>query len=70
MEETTYYGQQLETLYRTKAQALTLARLQGLRALHDAFPDAQILARREACTVQEDTLHYNAVYTVAADICT
>ena len=70
VEETTYYGQQRETLYRTEAQALTLARLQGLRALHDAFPDAEILARREECTVQEDTLHYNAVYTVAADICT
>ena len=70
MEETTYYGQRQETLYRTEAQALTLARLQGLRALHDVFPDADILARREACTVQEDTLHYNAVYTVAADICT
>lgn len=70
MEETTYYGQQQETLYRTEAQALTLARLQGLRALHDAFPDAEILARREACTMQEETLHYNAVYTVAADICT
>lgn len=70
VEETTYYGQRQETLYRTEAQALTLARLQGLRALHDVFPDADILARREACTVQEDTLHYNAVYTVAADICT
>ena len=70
VEETTYYGQQLETIYRTEAQALTLARLQGLRALHDAFPDAEILARREECTVQEETLHYNAVYTVAADICT
>lgn len=70
VEETTYYGQRQETLYRTEAQALTLARLQGLRALHDAFPDADILARREACTVQEETLHYNAVYTVAADICT
>ena len=70
VEETTYYGQQQETLYRTEAQALTLARLQGLRALHDAFPDAEILARREECTVQEDTLHYNAMYTVAADICT
>lgn len=70
VEETTYYGQQQETLYRTEAQALTLARLQGLRALHDAFPDADILARREACTVQEETLHYNAVYTVTADICT
>lgn len=70
VKETTYYGQQQETLYRTEAQALTLARLQGLRALHDAFPDADILARREECTVQEDTLHYNAVYTVAADICT
>ena len=57
-------------MYRTEAQALTLARLQGLRALHDAFPDADILARREECTVQEETLHYNAVYTVAADICT
>lgn len=70
VEETTFYTQQQKTLYHTEAQALTLARLQGLRALHDAFPDADILARREACTVQEDTLHYNAVYTVAADICT
>ena len=70
VEETTYYGQRQEPLYRTEAQALTLARLQGLRALYDAFPDADILARRETCTVQEDTLHYNAVYTVAADICT
>lgn len=70
VEETTFYAQQQKTLYRTEAQALTLARLQGLRALHDAFPDADILARREECTVQEDTLHYNAVYTVAADICT
>lgn len=70
VEENTYYEQKQETLYRTEAQALTLARLQGLRALHEIFPDADILARREACTVQEDTLHYNAVYTVAADICT
>ena len=70
VEETTFYAQQQKTLYRTEAQALTLARLQGLRALHDAFPDADILARREECTVQEETLHYNAVYTVAADICT
>ena len=70
VEETTYYGQHQETMYRTEAQALTLARLQGLRALHDAFPDAEIYARREAYTVQEETLHYNAVYTVAADICT
>ena len=70
VEETTYYGQQQETMYHTEVQALTLARLQGLRTLHDAFPDAEILARREECTVQEDTLHYNAVYTVAADICT
>lgn len=70
VEETTFYAQQQKTLYRTEAQALTLARLQGLRALHDAFPDAEILARREECTVQENTLHYNAVYTVAADICT
>ncbi len=70
VEETTYYGQQQETMYRTEAQALMLARLQGLRALHEAFPDAEIFARREECTVQEETLHYNAVYTVAADICT
>ena len=70
VEETTYYGQQQETMYRTEVQALTLARLQGLRALHEAFPDAEILARREECTVQEEALYYNAVYTVAADICT
>ena len=70
VEEITFYGQQQETMYRTEAQALTLARLQGLRALHEAFPDAEIFARREECTVQEDILHYNVVYTVAADICT
>ena len=70
VEETTFYAQQQKKLCRTEAQALTLARLQGLRALHDAFPDADILARREECTVQEETLYYNAVYTVAADICT
>ena len=70
VEETIYYGQQQKMMYRTEAQALTLARLQGLRALHDAFPDAEIFARREECTVQEDALHYHAVYTVAADICT
>ena len=70
VEETTYYGQRQETMCRTEAQALTLARLQGLRALHDAFPDAEIFARREECTVQENTLRYHAVYTVAADICT
>lgn len=70
VEETTFYAQQQETMYRTEAQALTLARLQGLRALHDAFPDAEVFARREECTVQKDTLHYNVVYTVAADICT
>lgn len=70
VEETTCYAQQSQTIYRTEAQALMLARLQSLRALHDAFPDAEIFARREECTVQEDTLHYNAVYTVAADICT
>jgi len=45
VEETIYYGQQQEMMYRTEAQALTLARLQGLRALHDAFPDAEIFAR-------------------------
>ena len=70
VEETTYYGQQQKIMHRTEAQALTLARLQGLRALHDAFPDAEILVRREECTVQEEALYYNAVYTVAADICT
>ena len=69
VEETTYYGQQQKTMYRTEAQALSCAAAR-LRALHEAFPDADILARREECTVQEDTLHYNAVYTVAADICT
>ena len=70
VEETTCYAQQSQTVYRTEAQALMLARLQSLRALHDAFPDAEIFARREECTVQEETLHYNAIYTVAADICT
>lgn len=70
VEETTFYAQDTQPLYRTEAQALALARMQGLQALHAAFPDAELLACREDFTVQEDTLHYDAVYTVAADICT
>ena len=48
VEEATYYGQQQKMMHRTEAQALTLAQLQGLRALHDAFPDAEVLTTRSA----------------------
>ena len=70
VEETTFYAQQLQTLYSTEEQALALARLHSLQALHTDLPDAEIIARKEDYTVLEDALHYTVTYTVAADICT
>ncbi len=69
VQETCRYEQQLETLFRTEEQAAALARLQSLQALYAALPDAEILARKEDCTVNGSALDYTVTYTVVADIC-
>ncbi len=63
------YGQQPETLCRTEEQAAALARLQSLQALYAAWPDAERIARKEDCTVNDGRLNYTVTYTVVADIC-
>ena len=68
VQETCRYAMQLETLLRTEEQAEALARLQSLQALNAELPGAEIVARREDCTVQGETLDYTVVYTVTADI--
>ena len=70
VEETTFYEQRPQTLHRTEAQALTLARLSSQRALYAAFPDAVPIARKEDPVCTDTTLEYTVVYTVEADICT
>ena len=69
VEETTYYEQTPETLARTEDEALTLARLHSRQALFAAYPDAEVLARKEDFSVEGDVFHYRVCYTVAADIC-
>ena len=69
IRETCRYGQQPETLCRTEEQAAALARLQSLQALHAAWPDAERIARKEDCTVNDGRLNYTVTYTVVADIC-
>ena len=49
-------------------QAAALARMQCLQALYAAWPDAELLARKEDCAVNGDVLDYTAVYTIVADI--
>ena len=63
------YEQQPETLCRTEEQAAALARLQSLQALYAAWPDAECIARKEDCTVNDGRLNYTVTYTVVADIC-
>ena len=63
------YEQQPETLCRTEEQAAALARLQSLQALYAAWPDAERIARKEDCTVNDGRLNYTVTYTVVADIC-
>ena len=70
VEETTFYEQQSETFSRTEAQALALARLASLQALQEAFPDAELVARKEDAACTGAVLHYAVEYTVLADICT
>lgn len=69
IRETCRYGQQPETLCRTGEQAAALARLQSLQALYAAWPDAERIARKEDCTVNDDRLNYTVTYTIIADIC-
>lgn len=69
IRETCRYGQQPETLCRTEEQAAALARLQSLQALYAAWPDAERIARKEDCTVNDGRLNYTVTYTIIADIC-
>ena len=69
IRETCRYEQQPETLRRTEEQAAALARLQSLQALYAAWPDAERIARKEDCTVNDGRLNYTVTYTVVADIC-
>lgn len=69
LEETTCYLQRAQEFRYSEEEALALARLTSLQALHADFPDAEILARKEDSSVLDDTLRYTAVYTILADIC-
>ena len=68
VQEVCRYEQQETALLRTEEQAAALARIQCLQALYAAWPDAELLARKEDCAVNGDVLDYTAVYTIVADI--
>ena len=69
IEETTYYEQtELEIAY-TEEQALALAKFHSLQALYQVYPDAEFIAQKEDVSLENDTLHYRVVYTIAANIC-
>ena len=68
VQEVCCYEQQETALLRTEEQAAALARMQCLQALYAAWPDAELLARKEDCAVNGDVLDYTAVYTIVADI--
>lgn len=70
VEETTYYEHLPQSIQRTEEQALALARMQCQQELFAAFPDAEVLARQESVTTEDDRLSYTVVYTICADICT
>ena len=57
------------TVHRSRLIAAALARLQSLQALYAAWPDAERIARKEDCTVNDGKLNYTVTYTVVADIC-
>ena len=69
VEETTCYAQETETLLRTEKQALELGRMHSLQALYAAYPDAEILTRKESASAEGDELRYLVSYTIIADIC-
>ena len=68
VQEVCRYEQQETALLRTEEQAAALARMQCLQALYAAWPDAELLARKEDRAVNGDVLDYTAVYTIVADI--
>ena len=68
VQEVCRYEQQETALLRTEEQAAALARMQCLQALYAAWPDAELLARKEDCAVNGDVLDYTAGYTIVADI--
>ena len=69
VEETTYYAQEPVSIQRTEKQALELGRLHSLQALYAAYPDAEILTRKESVSSSEGKLRYLVSYTIVADIC-
>ena len=69
VQEHCIYAQQTAALFRTEEQAAALARMQCLQELYSEWPDAELIARKEDCTVNGDVLDYTVTYTVVADIC-
>ena len=69
MQERCFYEQRQETLFRTEKQAAALARMQSLQALYAEWPDAEIIARKENCTINGDVMDHTVTYTIIADIC-
>ena len=47
-----------------------MARLHGLQTLQNDYPDAEFVAQKVDVTTENNMLHYRAVYTIIADICT
>ena len=70
VEETTYYEQAKNEIHSSEDEASALARLHGLQALQNDYPDAEFVAQKVDVTTENDTLHYRVVYTTIADICT
>lgn len=70
VEETTYYEQAENEIHSSEDEARALARLHGLQALQNDYPDAEFVAQKVDVTTENDMLHYRVVYTIIADICT
>jgi len=70
VEETTYYEQAENEIHSSEDEASALARLHGLQALLNDYPDAEFVAQKVDVTTENDMLHYRVVYTIIADICT
>ena len=70
VEETTYYEQAENEVHSSEDEARALARLHGLQALQNDYPDAEFVAQKVDVTTENNMLHYRVVYTIIADICT
>lgn len=70
VEETTYYEQAESEVHSSEDEARALARLHGLQALQNDYPDAEFVAQKVDVTTENNMLHYRVVYTIIADICT